>query len=136
VRRSREPRSQVVTALGFEARWRSHLNQRARLYQRPGLGWTCAEHLRPREHHDGVIEIALLAVKLYAFVTSLRYRDEAYRAAGKLTKPAWTIILGLGVLAQVALAGSPLNLVNLALTVAALVYLADVRPALASLTRR
>lgn len=83
-----------------------------------------------------VIEIVLLAVKIFAFVNALRFSDDAYRAAGKLTKPAWTIILGLGVAAQVVLSGSPLNLINLALTVAALVYLADVKPALSSLTRR
>jgi uncharacterized protein DUF2516 len=83
-----------------------------------------------------VIEIVLLAVKIYAFVNALRFSDEAYRAAGKLNKAAWTIILGLGVAAQVVLSGSPLNLINLALTVAALVYLADVKPALSSLTRR
>jgi hypothetical protein len=34
------------------------------------------------------------------------------------------------------LAGAPLHLPNLALTVAALVYLADVKPALSALTRR
>ena len=83
-----------------------------------------------------VVEIALLAVKLYAFVSSLRWPDETYRAAGKLNKAAWTIILGLGVVAQIVLSGSPLNLINLAMTVAALVYLADVKPALTSLTRR
>nr|WP_228501106.1 DUF2516 family protein [Nocardioides agariphilus] len=83
-----------------------------------------------------LIEIGLLAVKIYAFVSSLRFSDEAYRAAGKLNKAAWTIILGLGVAAQVVLAGAPLNLINLALTIAALVYLADVKPALSSLTRR
>jgi uncharacterized protein DUF2516 len=83
-----------------------------------------------------VIDIVLLAVKIYAFVNALRYSDEAYRAAGKLNKMAWTVILGLGVAAQVVLAGSPLNLINLAMTVAALVYLADVKPALSSLTRR
>ena len=83
-----------------------------------------------------VIEIVLLAVKIFAFVNALRFSDEAYRAAGKLNKAAWTIILGLGVAAQVVLAGSPLNLINLAFTVAALVYLADVKPALTSLTRR
>jgi hypothetical protein len=83
-----------------------------------------------------VIEIVLLAVKIFAFVNALRFSDEAYRAAGKLNKAAWTIILGLGVVAQVVLAGSPLNLINLAFTVAALVYLADVKPALTSLTRR
>lgn len=83
-----------------------------------------------------VIDIVLLAVKIYAFVNALRYSDEAYRAAGKLNKMAWTVILGLGVAAQVVLAGSPLNFINLAMTVAALVYLADVKPALSSLTRR
>ena len=83
-----------------------------------------------------VIEIVLLAVKIFAFVNALRFTDEAYRAAGKMNKAAWTIILGLGVVAQVVLAGSPLNLINLAFTVAALVYLADVKPALTSLTRR
>jgi len=83
-----------------------------------------------------VIEIVLLAVKLYAFLNALRFSDEAYRAAGKLNKAAWTIILGLGVAAQIVLSGSPLNLINLALTVATLVYLADVKPALSSLTRR
>jgi hypothetical protein len=83
-----------------------------------------------------VIEIVLLAVKIFAFVSSLRFPDEAYRAAGKMTKAAWTIILGLGMVAQIVLAGSPLNLINLALTVAALVYLADVKPALSPLTRR
>ena len=83
-----------------------------------------------------LVEIGLLAVKIYAWVSSLRFSDDAYRAAGKLNKPAWTIILGLGLVAQVVLAGSPLNLINLAMTVAALVYLADVKPALSSLTRR
>ena len=42
-----------------------------------------------------LVEIGLLAVKIYAFVSSLRFSDEAYRAAGKLNKAAWTIILGL-----------------------------------------
>ncbi len=83
-----------------------------------------------------LIDIVLLAVKIYAFVNALRYSDDAYRAAGKLNKMAWCVILGLGVAAQVVLAGSPLNLINLAMTVAALVYLADVKPALSSLTRR
>ncbi len=83
-----------------------------------------------------VIEIALLAVKVFAFVSALRFSDEAYRAAGKLTKMTWTVILGLGVATQLVLSGSPLNLLNLVMTVAALVYLADVKPALSSLTRR
>ncbi|WP_344147947.1 DUF2516 family protein [Nocardioides koreensis] len=84
-----------------------------------------------------VVEVILLGVKIYAFVSCLRYTAEAYSAANKLTKPAWGIILGLGLVIQVVMAGSsPINLINLAFTIAAFVYLADVRPALASLTRR
>jgi hypothetical protein len=82
-----------------------------------------------------IAELALLVVKLIAFVSSLLYSAEAYHAANKLTKPAWTIILGLGLVAQVVLGGA-LGIISLAFTVAALVYLADVRPALSSLTRR
>jgi Protein of unknown function (DUF2516) len=82
-----------------------------------------------------IVELALLAVKLFAFVNSLLYSAEAYSAANKLTKPAWTIILGLGLAAQIVF-GGPIFLVNVAFTIAACVYLADVRPALASLTRR
>jgi hypothetical protein len=81
-----------------------------------------------------VVFFALLAVKIYAFGSSLLFSAEAYGAAGKLTKPAWCIILGLGVALQ--LIGSPINFLSLAFTIAAFVYLADVRPALAALTRR
>jgi hypothetical protein len=82
-----------------------------------------------------VVELALILVKLVAFVSSLLYSAEAYHAANKLSKPAWTIGLGVGLAAQVVL-GGPIGLINLAFTIAAFVYLADVRPALASLTRR
>ncbi|MFC6044369.1 DUF2516 family protein [Nocardioides hankookensis] len=82
-----------------------------------------------------VVTLVLLAVKVFAFVNSLMWSSESYSAAGKLTKPAWTIILGLGLVVQIVFPGL-INLLNLAFTVAALVYLADVRPALASLTRR
>lgn len=81
-----------------------------------------------------VITFVLLAIKIFALVNSLLYSAPSYVAAGKLTKPAWCAILGCAVLVQLI----PLNLliINLALTIAALVYLADVRPALAGLRRR
>lgn len=83
-----------------------------------------------------VIVLALLAVKGFAFVNALSWPAEYYSAAGKLTKPAWGAILGLGLAAQILLIGSPMSLIHIVFTVAALVYLADVRPALAALTRR
>ena len=81
-----------------------------------------------------LIYFVLLAIKIYAFISSLTFSAEAYEAAGKLTKPAWTIILGLAVVLQLLFAG--VLFLHLAFTIAALVYLADVRPALAGLTRR
>lgn len=81
-----------------------------------------------------VVFFVLLVVKIYAFGSSLLFSGEAYQAAGKLTKPAWCIILGLGVVLQ--LIGSPIGLLNIVFTIAAFVYLADVRPALSGLRRR
>ncbi|GAA4379508.1 DUF2516 family protein [Nocardioides caricicola] len=81
------------------------------------------------------VELVILGVKIFAFVNSLMYSGESYNAANKLSKPAWTIILGVGLAAQIVL-GGVIGLISLAFTVAAFVYLADVRPALASLTRR
>ena len=83
-----------------------------------------------------LVEFILLAVKIFAFVNSLMFSTEAYHAAGKLTKQAWCLILGLGLVLQLLLIGNPIGLLNIAFTIAAFVYLADVRPALAGLYRR
>ena len=82
-----------------------------------------------------VVLVVLLAVKGFAFINSLTYSAEAYEAAGKLTKQAWCAITGLGFAAQLILIGSsPLGLIHLVFTIASLVYIADVRPALAEVT--
>jgi hypothetical protein len=87
---------------------------------------------------EGYVQLAvyfvLLVIKIFAFVSSLLYSAEAYLAADKLNKPTWCIVLGIAVVLQ--LLPLPLLIVNLAMTIAALVYLADVRPALAGLRRR
>jgi len=81
--------------------------------------------------------LVVLAVKAFAFVNALLWPAEAYAAAGKLTKPAWLAILGLGLAAQLLLIqSSPLNPLHLIATVAAIVFLVDVRPAVSGLTRR
>lgn len=82
-----------------------------------------------------VIHLALLVVTIYAFISSLTFSAQAYRAAGKWSKQGWSILLGFAALLQVV----PLvaiGLVQMALVIAAFVYLADVRPALSSLRRR
>ena len=82
-----------------------------------------------------VVTLALLAVKAFAFVNALTHRGEEYVAAGKLTKPAWLALLGIGLVFQL-LGGAAIGIFNLIFTVAAFVYLVDVRPALRGLTRR
>ena len=80
-----------------------------------------------------VVLVVMLAVKGFAFVNAILFSAEAYEAAGKLTKTAWCAITGLGFAAQLILL-SPTNLINLIFFIAALVYLADVRPALKEVT--
>jgi len=81
-----------------------------------------------------LVAFAILATAIFAFVNSLLYSAESYEAAGKLTKTTWCTILGIGVVLQFVPLG--LFIINIALLVAALVYLTDVRPALGSLRRR
>jgi hypothetical protein len=81
-----------------------------------------------------VVFFVMLVVKIFALVNALLYSAESYLAADKLNKPTWCIILGVAVVLQ--LMPLPLTIINLAMTIAALVYLADVRPALAGLRRR
>lgn len=82
-----------------------------------------------------VISLVLLAIKIFALVTALMFSPDHYRAADKLTKPAWVAILGIGAVAQVLMPDAR-SLINLAFTIAALVYLVDVRPALRGLRQR
>ena len=83
-----------------------------------------------------IVLLVSLAVKMFAFVNALMYSRESYTAANKLTKPAWCAILGVGLVVVAGvprLADQPDQPGRL---IAAFVYLADVRPALAGLTRR
>lgn len=81
-----------------------------------------------------VLFFVLLGVKLFAFINALTWQDRYYDAAGKLNKNAWCLITGLAVAGELVLPQTPL--VNIIGTVAALVYLVDVRPAMQGLTRR
>jgi hypothetical protein len=81
----------------------------------------------------GWVSLALLVVKLWALVDATLRPAQGFTAADKLTKAAWLWILGLAFVVDLVL---PSMFLMLAGTVAALVYLLDVRPAVASLTRR
>lgn len=91
---------------------------------------------------EGLVSLALfvglLVLKVFAFVSACRFSAPAYDAAGKLTKNTWLAILGVALLLQLPIGGGGafFGLLSLAGTIAAIVYLVDVRPALAELTRR
>lgn len=81
----------------------------------------------------------LLAVAIFAFISSLTYSAEAYSAAGKWTKQGWTIVLGISAALPLLSLGLGIGLpffISLAFIIASLVFLADVRPALSGLRRR
>jgi hypothetical protein len=81
-----------------------------------------------------LIGLAMLGVAIFAFISSLLFPAEAYRAAGKWTKQGWSILLGIAlVLIYLNVGGL---MIRAAMLIAALVFLADVRPALSSLRRR
>lgn len=73
-----------------------------------------------------LLGLGLLALKVWALIDAIRRPAEAFVAAGKQTKIIWVAILTVVVL----LGGtSVLSIFALAGTVAAIVYLVDVRPA-------
>ncbi|MEZ0579709.1 DUF2516 family protein [Nocardioides sp. MH1] len=82
----------------------------------------------------------LLVIKIFAFANSLLYSAESYVAADRRNKTTWCAVLGVALLLQLAQLVLPLplffSIINFGMTIAALVYLADVRPALAGLRRR
>ena len=75
-----------------------------------------------------VIGIGLLVLKIYAFVDCLRRPEGSCVAFGKLTKPAWLAITGISALLQLIFGGA-IGLLSIAGTVATIVYLVDVKPA-------
>ncbi|MCX6396627.1 MAG: DUF2516 family protein [Propionibacteriales bacterium] len=80
-----------------------------------------------------LVYLVLFGVKMWALVDAILRTAPAYVAADKLTKPAWLWILGLTVASHVLLANLTVSLIG---TVAAFVYLLDVKPALVAVTRR
>ena len=71
--------------------------------------------------------LALVVLKVIAFIDAAIRPASAYEAAGKQTKTFWLVILGLAVVMF------SIGLLGLAGLIAAIVYLVDVRPAIRGL---
>jgi hypothetical protein len=83
----------------------------------------------------GLLYLALALIKGWALLDALFRPSQVFTAADKLTKAAWLWILGLSLAAHIIFA-SPIGVLSLVGTVAAFVYLLDVRPAVAAFSRR
>jgi Protein of unknown function (DUF2516) len=80
--------------------------------------------------------LGALILMIFALVNSITHSTEEFEVASKLPKFAWVLILLMGVVTQVLFQpGNPLMLFHIIFTVAALVYLTDVKPAIADLRR-
>ena len=79
-----------------------------------------------------LITLAALALGVFDFVDGAVRPSEAYVAAGKLTKPAWLVIVGISTV--VIWRWGLISLFGIPAIVALLVYLVDVRPALRGVT--
>lgn len=75
-----------------------------------------------------VIDVAVLVLQVWAALDCVTRPPEAFVAAGKLTKPAWLAITVVALL--LGLITLPLQLFGIVATVASIVYLVDVRPAI------
>jgi hypothetical protein len=76
-----------------------------------------------------------LALAIWALVDALIRPATAYTAASKLNKPAWCAITALAVVFAQLSSPMVLTMFWLAASVAAVVYLVDVRPAVRGLQR-
>jgi hypothetical protein len=79
--------------------------------------------------------LALFVVKAFAFLDALGRPEQVFPAADKQTKKFWLLILGL-FLVEHLIFWQVIGLLSLIGTIAALVYLLDVRPTVRSLTKR
>lgn len=81
-----------------------------------------------------VIWVALLGLKGFALVDCLRYNNAQFVSAGKRSRTLWLALTGLSLAFH--LITNPINFINIAGTVASIVYLVDVRPALQQVAGR
>lgn len=80
------------------------------------------------------LQLVLVLAGAFAFIDAIIRPAAAFPAVDKQTKAAWLWITGLGLVCLVFF--SPLGFLPIIATVAVCVYLLDVRPAVAGVSRR
>ena len=91
--------------------------------------------IRIENNIEFVIWVVLLAVKIFALADALIRKDALFVAADKQNKAFWLVLLAVFLALHIVLQ-TPLHILNLIGSVAAFVYLADVRPTLQSMHQR
>jgi hypothetical protein len=82
-----------------------------------------------------VLLLALFCFQLFAFVDAAIRPAKAYVAAGKLTKVAWLLSLGIAAFYDI-MWGSFTGFLTIIGAAAGIIYVVDVRPAVRQLTGR
>lgn len=82
-----------------------------------------------------VVTLVLFGVKAFAFIDALGRPEQVFPAADRQTKKFWLLILGLFLLEHIIF-WQVLGILSLIGTIAALVYVLDVRPTVRSLKSR
>ncbi len=82
-----------------------------------------------------VLALVLFVLKAFAFLDALGRPEQVFPAADKQTKKFWLLILGLFLLEHLIF-WQVIGLLSLIGTIAALVYVLDVRPTVRALTSR
>ncbi|MCI0689665.1 MAG: DUF2516 family protein [Sporichthyaceae bacterium] len=71
----------------------------------------------------------LLGLAVFAFADAVTRSDAAFRAASKMNKMFWLLVLGIAAAWDAFGPGGPFGFVGIAGLVATIVYIVDVRPA-------
>lgn len=81
-----------------------------------------------------VISLAQLGALLFSLSHAIRVRSDAYAAAAKQSKMFWVSLLAVSLILRLTIS-SPLDLFGVIASIAAIVYIVDVRPAINDVLR-
>lgn len=85
--------------------------------------------LTPLHWFFGILSLVMFIVELWAFIDAAIRPKAGYVSADKQTKNLWLVLLGLALVVTAVFRVGFLSIFGIAGLIVALVYLADVRPA-------